>query len=264
MRLREETEHKPKPLVTIGEMPILWHIMKIYASHGYRDFILCLGYKGEMIKDYFLNFDEKINNFTLKLGAGAKEVTHHNKKRLIDEWNITFVDTGLNTETGGRVALIKDFIGNDEDFFLTYGDGVGDININDTLRYHKEKGRIATLCGVNDINPFGVIEPENGLVKAFVEKPRSQAFISGGFFIFNKKFFDYLSSDPTQKFELKPMQTLASEGQLAVYPHHGFWHCLDTMKHLEDLNTMYYQGQRPWMIWEDNYRQPNSEDNTRL
>lgn len=252
MRLREETEHRPKPLVTIGDMPILWHIMKIYAHHGHRDFILCLGYKGEMIKDYFLNFDERVNSFTLRLGAGVKEIIHHNKKKLIDEWNITFADTGLNSDTGGRIALVKDLIGGDEDFFLNYCDGVANVDINATLRYHQAKGRVATLCGVNHINPFGVIEPQDGLVKSFIEKPKSQAFINGGFYILNKRFFNYLSGDPNQKFEHGPMEKLVNDGELAVYPHHGFWYCVDTMKHLEDLNEMYKTGQTPWMIWQEN------------
>ncbi|MDO8467190.1 MAG: glucose-1-phosphate cytidylyltransferase [bacterium] len=251
MRLREETEHKPKPLVTIGEMPILWHIMKTYAHYGFRDFVLCLGYKGEMIKDYFLGLDEAANDFTLKLGSGPKVITHHNKRGLADDWNITFVNTGLNSNTGSRLAKIKDFIGNDEEFLLTYGDGVADIDINAAVAYHKQKGKVATLSGVNWINPFGVIEPQDGLVAAFKEKPRSKAFINGGFYILNKKVFDYVKKDEDCILEKEPMEKLSREGQLAIYEHHGFWYCVDTMKHLEDLNVMYASGNRPWMVWEN-------------
>lgn len=250
MRLREETEHKPKPLVNIGEMPILWHIMKTYAHYGYKDFVLCLGYKGDMIKDYFLNFDEKANNFTLKLGSGPKEISYQDKKHLVDDWRITFVNTGLEANTGARLAKVKTFIGNDEDFFVTYGDAVSDINIAAAYNYHKSKGKVATLSGVNYINPFGVIEPKNGLVSAFKEKPKANAFINGGFFVMNRKIFDYLSQSDDCILEKKPMEKLASEGQLAIYEHHNFWYCVDTMKHLEDLNVMYASNQRPWMVWE--------------
>lgn len=250
MRLHEETEFKPKPLVRIGDMPILWHIMKLYSHYGHRDFILCLGYKGEMIKDYFLSFDELANDFTITLGSGPKQVTFHSKRKLVDDWRITFVDTGLETDTGGRVARIKPFIGEDETFFLTYGDGVANIDINKSLRYHKKKGTIVTLSGVNYVNAFGVIEPRAGLAKVFQEKPRSKAFINGGFFVVNRKFFDYLKDD-VGKFEKEPLETLAKKDQLAVYAHHGFWYCVDTMKHLEDLNDMYKSGQRDWMVWDN-------------
>jgi len=249
MRLHEETEFKPKPLVAIGGKPILWHIMKIYSHYGHRDFILCLGYKGQMIKDYFLNFDETHNNFTLKLGPSQKQITYHNKKS-VDDWNITFVDTGLDTNTGGRIARIKDFLGRDEDFFLTYGDGVADININALSEYHKKAGGIATLSGVRPLTPFGVIEPVGGLVKNFTEKPQARGFVSGGFFVCNKKLFNYLAPDESCVFEQEPLRKLAAEGALAVYEHQGFWHCLDTYKHLEDLNDFYKQGKRPWMVWE--------------
>jgi len=249
MRLREETEYKPKALVTIGDMPIIWHIMKTYAHHGYKDFILCLGYKGEMIKDYFLKFDESTNDLTLKLGAGPKEIIYHDKKKLIDGWNITFAETGLHANTGARIARIKEYIGNDENFFVTYGDAVADLNIKASLAFHKEKGKIATLSGVNYINPFGIIEPENGLVKRFKEKPQSRAFINGGFFVFNRKVFNYLSDADDCILEKTPLETLSAKGELAIYKHHNFWYCVDTMKHLEDLNEMYREGKKPWVVW---------------
>ena len=251
MRLREETEFKPKPLLPIGGMPMVWHIMKTYAHYGHREFILCLGYKGEMIKDYFLKFDDTVNDFTVKLGEGPKEIVHHNKKQLAENWQVTLASTGLNADTGARLARIKDFIGNDKEFFLTYGDGVADINIDELLKYHHEKGKIATLSGVNYNSPFGIIEPQEGLVKSFQEKPISQkTFINGGFFVFNKKIFDYVTTDDNCKLEKEPLEKLSAQGELAIYEHHGFWHCMDTVKHFEDLNAMHHQKNTPWMVWE--------------
>lgn len=247
-RLREETEYKPKPLIMVGDRPILWHIMKLYSHYGFNDFVLCLGYKGEMIKDYFLNYDERAHDFTLKLGSGEKKIMHHGN--ATPNWNITFADTGLDCDTGSRVARIKKYIGNDEDFFLTYGDGVANVNILELLKHHKERGKTVTVTGIQPPNPFGVIEVNEGLVKTFAEKPQSQDWTNGGFFVCNRRVFDKLSDDGKCVFEQKPLRNLAQKGELVVYHHKDFWHCVDTLKHMEGLNALYVKGNRPWMVWE--------------
>lgn len=250
MRMNEETEFRPKPLVKIGHLPVLVHVMKIYAHWGYKDFILCLGYRGEMIKDYFLNFDEHNNDFILEMGTRPKQISYVNKKSIIDDWRITFADTGLGTNTGGRLARIKNLLAGEEDFFLTYADGVADINLPDVLRYHKSKKTVGTLCGVNYVNPFGIIKPKSGLVAVFKEKPRSSGYINGGFYVFNKAIFKYVAPDENCVLEREPLQALSKKGQLSIYAHRGFWHCMDHMKHVEELNALYRSGDRSWMIWE--------------
>ncbi len=247
-RMHEETEFRPKPMVLVGGKPILWHIMKLYSHFGYNDFILCLGYKGEMIKQYFLNLDELTHDFTLKLGAGKKEIVHHENET--PPWNITFAETGLDTETGGRIARIQKYIGGDEDFFLTYGDGVADVNVPRLYQYHKEKGKVVTVTGVRPRNPFGVIDVEAGLARTFAEKPQSEDWTSGGFFVCNKKVFNYITPDASCVFEQAPLRKLAREGEFAVYHHHNFWHCVDTLKDVKGLAYHYDQGNRPWMLWE--------------
>ena len=247
-RLKEETEYKPKPLVMVGDRPILWHIMKLYSHYGFNDFVLCLGYKGDMIKDYFLKYDELAHDFTLKLGAGDKQIIHHEKATL--NWNITFANTGLDCMTGSRIARIKKYIGNDEEFFLTYGDAVANVDIANLYRYHKEKGKAVTVTGIQPPNPFGVIEAENGIVSTFTEKPQSGDWANGGFFVCNKSIFNELSSEGHMVFEEKPLRTVAARGDLAIYNHKDFWHCVDTFKHLEGLNAHYNKQHRPWMVWE--------------
>ena len=248
-RLREETEYRPKPLVMVGDRPILWHIMKLYSHYGYNDFILCLGYKGDMIKNYFLNYDELAHDFTLHLGSGKKEILHH--QNSTPNWNITFADTGQSCETGSRIARIKRYIGDDKEFMLTYGDAVTDINISDLCRYHHEKNKMVTITGVQPPNPFGVIEAREGVVLSFTEKPQSHDRANGGFFVCNSAMFDFLSPEGVLIFEQGPLQQIASQGQLAIYHHNGFWHCVDTFKHLEGLNAYYNKGNRPWMVWEN-------------
>lgn len=245
-RMREETEFKPKPLVPIGRMPVLWHIMKIYSHYGFRDFILCLGYKGEMIKEYFLNFEEMTNDFTLNLRSKKEKVTHHNKERL-EDWNITFVDTGFETNTGGRVKGIEHLVDGDE-FFLTYGDGLSNVNISKLLDYHRSKKKVGTLTAINPTSPFGIIEVANGIAKSFKEKPRLEGLINGGFFVFNKKIFDYLEENSI--LEEEPLKRLTAEKGLAVYEHNDFWQCMDTFKDVERLNKMWREGDTPWKVWE--------------
>ena len=247
-RLYEETEFKPKPLVEIGYMPILWHIMKIYSAFGYNEFILALGYKGCMIKEYFLNYQELSNDFTLNLRSKHSKIIYYNNSNP-EDWNITFVDTGLETQTGARIAKIKDFIGNDDNFFLTYGDGVSDVNIHDLYSFHIAQNKVLTLTGVHPPSPFGIITVENGIVTSFKEKPLLSGLINGGFFVCNKKIFDYLSDHPDCIFEETPMKTLSKEKAIAVFEHNGFWFAIDTQKHVHELNKIYDSGNIPWKIW---------------
>ena len=247
-RLREETEYKPKPLVTIGDKPILWHIMKIYSHYGFNDFILCLGYKGEMIKDYFLKYREINNDFTLDFCSKNPKVTLHNNSPF-DNWKITFVDTGLETMTGGRIARIKKYIG-DQDFFLTYGDGLADIDIKDLYRFHKRQKKVATITGIYPRTFYGCLSVRGDLAKGYTEKPVFKKWVNGGFYVCNKKIFNYLSEDESCIFEKKPLSKIAKDNQLAVYRHTGAWHTMNTSKDHEDLNTIWRLNKPKWRIWE--------------
>lgn len=244
-RLDKEAEFKPKPLVNIGNKPILWHIMKIYSHQGFKDFILCLGYKGEFIKEYFLNFGEKSNDFLLDLSSG--ETTIFNRHGFLDA-RIYFIDTGLESMTGARIARIKKYIGKDEDFFLTYGDGVADIDLKKLYDYHKKMGRIATITSVNPVYWFGLVELENGIVRKFDEKPDMKDLINGGFMVFNRKVFDYLSEEGDCVLEQEPLRRLTQDNQLAAYQHKGFWKSMDNQKDVDELNRIYKQG-APWETW---------------
>jgi glucose-1-phosphate cytidylyltransferase len=242
-RLREETEFKPKPLVTIGEMPILWHIMKFYSHYNFRTFILCLGYKGHLIKEFFLNYPWMTNDVTLDLRKHRQTV--HNAVPP-EDWQITFAETGQATPTGGRIARIRKYIKGDN-FCVTYGDGLSNVDLRALMAFHRAKERVATLTGVHPMSPFGVIESENGIAKSFKEKPRLEGLINGGFFVFNRKIFNYLSD--TSVLEEEPLRTLAGREQLAVYEHKNFWMCMDTFKDVERLNKMWADGERPWAVW---------------
>lgn len=246
LRLLGQTEFIPKPLAEIGGMPILWHIMKIYSHFGHMDFILCLGYKGKMIKEYFLNFEYLCNNFTMNLENGKRRIEHLCKEKL-ENWNITFIDTGLDTNTGGRLKRIEKYIEGDN-FFVTYGDGVASIDINKLLDFHTKKGRIATLTGIHPMSQFGVLEAENGMVKTFKEKPRLDGTINGGFFVFKREIFDYLSGD-SAILEEEPLRQLTKKGQLAVYEHTDFWKSMETFKDVEFLNKIWNSGRVPWRLW---------------
>ncbi|NHJ83815.1 MAG: glucose-1-phosphate cytidylyltransferase [Asgard group archaeon] len=241
-RLREETAFKPKPLVDIGGKPILWHIMKIYSHFGYNDFILCLGYKGSMIKEYFLNYDKFNFDFTLNLKKG--ELTFHNNNT--EDWNITFAFTGDETNTGGRIKRIEKYI--EEDTFLaTYGDGVADININELIGFHNSKKLIATLTGFHPTSKYGILDiDQKGTVTYFQEKPVMKDIVSGGFFVFDRKMFDYL--DDNCILEREPLENLVKDKQLSVYIHKGFWGSMDTYKDVERLNNI-WEKERLWKIW---------------
>ena len=247
-RLREETEFKPKPMVLVGGKPILWHIMKLYSHYGVRDFILCLGYKGHMIKEYFLNYNEFTHDFTLIIGSGKKKIVHHGNRT--PNWNITFADTGEECGTGSRIARVKKYIGRDQRFLLTYGDGVADVDIGKLLRHHRKHAKTVTVTGIKPRNPFGVLEVTDALVRTFAEKPQSQDWTNGGFFVCERKVFHHLSDDGECIFEQTPLRMLATKGELAIYPHDGFWHCVDTFKDLKGLDALHQQGHRPWMLWE--------------
>lgn len=244
-RIKEETEYRPKPMLLIGDHPILWHIMKIYSSFGLRKFIICLGYKGEYITNYFLNYKNYHSPFTISLKENI--LNHHNKK-VEEDWEVTLVQTGLNTMTGGRLLQIKDFI-KSEDFFLTYGDGVSNVDIEKLYKFHKDHNKIATVTAMHPPSSFGVLEEgEGNLVKSFTEKPLAdRGYISVGFFVFTPKIFNFLENDATV-LEEKPLRNLASQGQLVKYKHEGSWRCLDTYKDYEELNHLWLTNPF-WKIW---------------
>lgn len=244
-RMREETEYRPKPLVPVGGKPILWHIMKIYSYYGINDFILCTGYKGDMIKQYFMEMYWRNNDFTINM-KGNKPIEYHTKED--ENWNITIVDTGEETLTAGRIKKVIKYI-DEDDFLMTYGDGVSDINLNKLMEHHKEKGAIATITGVHPMSVFGVIEIADGKAKSFKEKPRLDDVINGGFMVLNKKVLDYIPKEDCM-FEEEPLKALAKDNQLSVYEHIGFWKAIDTFKDVEEVNKMWNKGDRPWKIWD--------------
>ncbi len=244
-RMRDMTEFIPKPLVPIGGKPVIWHIMKLYSSFGFKEFILCLGYKGSMIKEYFRHSDWMNNDFTIDRTSKEMKLTTHGND--LEDWKITFVDTGQDTMTGGRIKRIEKFIGEGE-FMVTYGDGLADVDVRKLLEVHRKMGRIATLTAVHPMSQFGVLEHENGLVKTFKEKPRLDGIINGGFFVFNRKIFSYLIDDSTI-LEEEPLKRLTRDGQLAMYEHTDFWKCMDTPKDAEELNKLWDSGNASWKVW---------------
>jgi glucose-1-phosphate cytidylyltransferase len=246
-RLREETEYRPKPMVPIGDRPILWHIMKIYACHGFNEFVLCLGYKGELIKDYFLKYRHMAGDFTLHLRNHA-EIVHHDPG-FDENWTVTLANTGADTMTGGRVKRIEKYIP-DDTFMLTYGDGVGNVDIQALLAFHRSHGRIATLTGVRPAGRFGELVTDRGRVTEFNEKPQtSGGQINGGFFVFSRRVFDFLSGDSREILEQEPLRQLAARGELMCFSHEGFWQPMDTYREFELLNDLWARGQAPWKIW---------------
>jgi glucose-1-phosphate cytidylyltransferase len=249
-RLREETEYRPKPMVPIGNRPILWHIMKIYAACGFTDFVLCLGYKGEVIKDFFRNYLWLTSQVTLRLGRQAKVKFHNHHPE--EDWTVTLADTGEETLTAGRIQRIQQFIGDDPEFFLTYGDGVGDIDVAGSLAFHHKHGKKLTVTAVRPPGRFGEMSiGAQGQVKVFNEKPQAaEGRINGGFFVASRAVFDYFGDDADQvMFEQKPVQTLAREGQLMAFPHDGFWQPMDTFSEYNLLNRLWSEGKAPWKTW---------------
>ena len=247
-RLREETEYRPKPMVPIGNRPILWHIMKTYAAHGHTDFILCLGYKGEVIKDWFRNLHWMLSDVKLKIGA-PETVDFYTD---IEErgWTVTLADTGLETMTGARIKRVRKYLENDDEFLLTYGDGVGNVDITNSIAYHRSSGRTLTLTGVRPPGRWGELQVSDGLVTTFFEKPQtSVGRINGGYFVANRRLFDYLNDDPGLVFEQEPLAALSQEGELGCYAHDGFWQPMDTYQEFILLNRLWNEDRAEWKIW---------------
>lgn len=243
-RLAEETSLKPKPMVEIGGRPILWHIMKIYSAHGINDFVVCLGYKGYLIKEYFANYSLHMSDVTFDM-ANNQTVVHQNNA---EPWRVTLVDTGESTMTGGRLRRVRQYLGED-DFCLTYGDGVGDVNITELIEFHREQKRLATLTGVQPPGRFGALNLDDTRVAGFEEKPHGDGgWINGGFFILSPSVIDYVENDAAV-WERAPMERLAREGQLAAYLHRGFWQPMDTLRDKQHLEELWQSGNAPWKVW---------------
>lgn len=245
-RLRDETEFRPKPMVEIGGRPMLWHIMKIYARFGYTEFILALGYKGEVIRQYFLDYDRWTRDVTVRLGAEPK-LTFHGP--AAEPWTVTLVDTGANAMTGTRVKRIERFIP-DDTFMLTYGDGVADVDLDGLLAFHRRHGRLATVTGVRPASRFGELLTQGTQVVEFSEKPSTtgSGYINGGFFVFDRGVFNYVSDDDGCVLERDPLERLAKDAQLEVFRHDGYWQCMDTPRDLQHLHEAWQRG-APWKVW---------------
>jgi len=245
-RLSEETQIKPKPMVEIGGHPILWHILKHYAEYGYKDFSIALGYKGEYIKKYFIDYCALESNLTVKLGSGQVEAHEHKRP----DWNVDLIDTGIATLTGGRIKRLQPYM-NNSTFMLTWGDGVSDVDLDKLLAFHRSHGKIATVTAVRPLARFGHMVFEGDCVKEFSEKPQAaEGWVNGAFFVLEPEVFDYIEGDSTQ-WEHKPMESLANEGQLMAYRHEGFWQCMDTLRDKVLLEELWQEGNPPWKTWND-------------
>jgi len=244
-RFAEETDVKPKPMIEIGGQPILWHIMKIYSSHGINDFIICLGYKGYVIKEYFLNYAAHMSDITVNLADGKVEI-HQNRA---ESWRVTLVDTGEETMIGGRIKRIIPYVKDDDCFCLTYGDGVGNIDVQEVIRLHRSGQWLATLTATQPPGRFGAVEFDGSRVTGFREKPRGDSgWINGGFFVVSPKVADYIDGDDTV-WEREPLERLAAEGRLAVHRHNDFWHPMDTLRDKRYLEGLWNEKKAPWKIW---------------
>ncbi|OBA00476.1 glucose-1-phosphate cytidylyltransferase [Halomonas sp. G11] len=245
-RLSEETESRPKPMVDIGGKPILWHIMKMYSAHGINDFVICCGYKGYVIKEYFANYFLHMSDVTFNMRDNNMEV--HNKRA--EPWNVTLVDTGENSMTGGRLRRVAEYIKDEESFCFTYGDGVGDIDITETVRFHKNHGKAATLTATSPPGRFGALDIQNRQVVSFKEKPKGDgALINGGFFVLTPKVLNYLVDD-NSVWEQSPLMRLAEDDELMAYEHDGFWQPMDTLRDKHLLEELWSSGNAPWKTWE--------------
>lgn len=246
-RISEESYLKPKPMIEIGERPILWHLMKIYEAQGFSDFIICLGYKGHMIKEYFMNYYVYSSDVTVNLNTNSFEVHRSNTERF----RVTLVDTGLNTGTSGRLKRVQHYIGNEE-FMLTYGDGLADVNLNELISYHHSHGKLATVTAIQPAGRFGLLGiDENNSVSSFKEKPLGDGgWINGGFFILKPEIFSYLPENAdSYMWEEYPLEKLSYENQLMAYKHHGFWKCMDALRDKEDLERLWQTGHAKWKVW---------------
>jgi len=248
-RLREVTERVPKPLVDIGGRPILWHIMKLYGAHGFRRFVLCLGYRSWDIKEYFLRYRENLSDFTVRLAGEHRPMFHNNLGN--EDWEITLAETGVHTGTGGRIARVAQYL-DAPTFMLTYGDGIGAIDLTALLAYHRSHGAIGTVTGVHPSSRYGEMSVVDGVVDEFNEKPNlSEGFVSGGFFAFQREFLDYLTPDVGLFLEAKPLGKLAQDRELRVFPHDGFWMGMDTFREYTELNERWDRNDAPWKVWDD-------------
>ena len=244
-RLREETEYRPKPMVEIGGRPILWHIMKNLSRQELNDFVICLGYKGDYIKDFFLNYEARVNDITIELGHDRPSFQHSKSEE--EHWKITLANTGLNTMTGGRIFRIRDHV-KGERFLCTYGDGLADIDLKALLDFHISHKKVATVTAVRPTSRFGAIEIDaKNQVNSFAEKPKAEQWINGGFFIFEPKVFEYLDAESV--LEQDPLESLASDGQLMAYHHKGFWQPMDTYRETQELNELWNTSKAPWKNW---------------
>src|SRR5258708_1300961 len=247
-RLKEETEFKPKPMVTIGGMPILWHIMKMYSHYGYNEFIIALGYKGDYIKEYFLNQKYFSHDFSINTKTGVTQIHKKSRDRIVDDFKITFVDTGSDTLPGERILRIQEFIPEKDDMFMvTYGDGVSDINIQEIVDFHKKQNKIGTVTGVHPRSKWGLLRTkDNNTVDAFIEKPvLKEEWVNGGFMIFSKKVFEYLKPG---EFEHDMLKRLIAKNELSLFPHNGFWHAMDTYQDVNSLNLLWKENSK-WKVW---------------
>ncbi|MEN6566128.1 MAG: glucose-1-phosphate cytidylyltransferase [Veillonellales bacterium] len=248
-RIRDVADNIPKPMISIGKFPILWHIMKYYSHWGHEQFVLCLGYKGHVIKEFFLNYHAQINDFTISLGS-KNAIEFHNGYEE-EKWRVTLAETGLTALTGARIKRIQKYVVDEENFMLTYGDGVGDVNLDELIKFHLSHGRILTVTGVRPPGRFGeLVHNDNGMVTAFNEKPQvAGGRISGGFFVCRKEIFNYLDDREDLTFEQEPMRKLVSDNQMMVYSHDGFWQPMDTSREYLLLNKLFEKGDAPWKVW---------------
>lgn len=245
-RISEETHLKPKPMIEIGGMPILWHIMKIYSAHGINDFVVCCGYKGYLIKEYFANYFLHMSDVTFDMAKNEMQV-HHQK---VEPWKVTLVDTGDETMTGGRLKRVADYVRHEDAFCFTYGDGVSDIDITSQLAFHKEHGKLATVTAVQPPGRYGALVMDGATVNGFIEKPKGDGgWINGGFFILSPRCLDYIDGDPSS-WEGEPLTKVARDGQLKAFEHHGFWQPMDTLRDKNLLEELWLSGKAPWKCWE--------------
>lgn len=247
-RLSEETSSRPKPMVEIGGRPILWHIMKIYSSQGFNDFVICLGYKGHAIKEYFANYFLHQSDITIDIQKNSVEV-HNN---VSEPWKVTLVDTGLHTQTGARIKKIQKYL-DGQPFMLTYGDGVADIDLAKLIKGHKQSGKLATMTAVQPEGRFGVLNlRDDGTVQKFQEKPQGDGnWANGGFFVFENEFLNYLTLDESLVLEKAPLENLTQQQKLGTYKHPGFWKCMDTLRDCQQLEKLWQSGEAPWNLWEE-------------
>jgi len=245
--MREETEYRPKPMVEVGGRPLLWHIMKLYATHGLNEFVCCLGYKGAFVKQYFLDYHALRSDITVDLASGTVDYEGSD----VEDWKVTLVDTGADSMTGARVKRVERHLGQSDVFLCTYGDGLADVDISELLEFHSMHGKLATVTGVHPPARFGELVRDGNAITSFAEKPQGSGVVNGGFFVFDRRVLDRLSADPSCVLEREPLERLAADGELQVFQHDGFWQCADTVRDVDYLRGLWDAGEAPWRVWED-------------